>query len=561
MSRSNGTAGEPVAVYYRMSDLRQESSIERQRSQVEPYAREHGYRIVKEYTDEGISGDEIARRKGFQRLLRDAQAGLFVGILCDDKDRFGRFDSIDSGEVVAPLRRKGVWLETVAQGRVDWHSFAGRITDAVLQEAKRLEQEAISRRILSNQLVKAGQGIDTGSRPLYGYRRGPGPDGRVTLVPDGHKAEVVRLIFELCDRGETLYGIAEELYHRGVPSPGGRTHWSRSVIGRLLTNRRYTGDWTWGVSPQGKRHRYGKAGLRPTRLGEHTPYRSDPETWLVIPDHHEGLVSRDQFERVRARLHANQKQTTPHPRGGSFVLSRLLVCGHCGSFLVGVTDRGQRLYVCGGYLHNGPSRCHRNRVHEKPLTDLLLRQLQHAFLDPEHLQALRAEVAARQAERQSDGNRGRLKARADDLACKIDRGNENLALLPADRVPGVVEKVRQWERERQAALDELGRLDSLCEVEDLEKQIATAEAALWRLQEAVQAQDAPLLRRLFQEMVDRAVLRWTHHDTGKLTRCRLQGGEIYLRTSQEPYELSPSAGRPHCWSSRAPRARTGHPSP
>src|SRR5262249_8365328 len=125
-----------VAVYYRMSTLKQEDSIDRQRSQVVAYAKARGYLIVAEYVDEGVAGDELRRRKEFQRPLRDAQTGQFDGILCDDNDRFGRFDSIDMGEIVAPLRRKGVWLESVAQGRSDWESFAGRVTKAVLDEAK-----------------------------------------------------------------------------------------------------------------------------------------------------------------------------------------------------------------------------------------------------------------------------------------------------------------------------------------------------------------------------------------------------------------------------------------
>src|SRR5215813_12835415 len=127
MSERNSTPLRAVA-YYRMSDARQENSIERQQSQVLPYAEKHGYPIIRDYVDEAIAGDEIARRKGFQRLLADAQAGLFDVILCDDKDRFGRFDCIDLGEVVAPLRRKGVRLETVAQGKIDWNSFAGRMS-------------------------------------------------------------------------------------------------------------------------------------------------------------------------------------------------------------------------------------------------------------------------------------------------------------------------------------------------------------------------------------------------------------------------------------------------
>ena len=49
----------PRAVcYYRMSTDRQEDSVERQRSQVLPYAEKNGYAVVGEYIDLGVSGSE-----------------------------------------------------------------------------------------------------------------------------------------------------------------------------------------------------------------------------------------------------------------------------------------------------------------------------------------------------------------------------------------------------------------------------------------------------------------------------------------------------------------------
>src|SRR5579871_5867157 len=122
---------EPIraVAYYRMSTDKQEDSIDRQRSQVEPYAPKHGYTILRDYMDEGIGGDEVAKRAQFVQMLKDAQRGQFRVILCDDKDRFGRFDSIDYGYYVKPLRDAGVKLVTVAQGLIDWNSFAGRISD------------------------------------------------------------------------------------------------------------------------------------------------------------------------------------------------------------------------------------------------------------------------------------------------------------------------------------------------------------------------------------------------------------------------------------------------
>jgi DNA invertase Pin-like site-specific DNA recombinase len=537
----------PCAVYYRMSDDRQENSIDRQKSQVIPYAEKHGYQIIREYVDEGIPGDEIAKRRQFQRMLRDAHAGQFQGILCDDKDRFGRFDVIDLGEIVAPLRRKGVWLETVAQGRVDWNSFSGRITDAILQEAKSMESEAISRRVLSAQLIKAQKGVTTGGRACYGYRWEADPRQGKKLVPDGRKADVVRLCFRLYAEGQTLGQLARELYERGVPAPRGKGRWTRCVLMRLLINRRYLGDWTWGVHPQGKRHRYGQGGLRPSSRSNRGPRRNPADSWVVIVDTHEPLVDRDTFERVQVRLQENKGQTSPVPGGLGFVLNRLLICSHCGSNLTGVNAKSRyRTYICRGYLNHGREYCQRNPIGEKPLVNFLVRKLKETFLDPDNLEKLRAEMRAQEARQRGEVNLGRLRRRAEDLAQKIDQGNERLAILPADRVPGVIQVIRKWERERDEVLAELERAEKQSPVEALEEMIAAAEAALWRLQEAARDEDRPLLRDVLREMISRVELRWEHEERNGRTRSRLTSGVVRLQATEGISELFPSAGQSHC---------------
>src|SRR5262249_32979526 len=98
----------PAVAYYRMSDDKQEASIADQREAVKAYAAEHGYRIVREYKDEGISGDDTEKRLEFQRMLRDAKdRGDFAVVLCWDQDRFGRFDPLEAGYWVKPLRDAG----------------------------------------------------------------------------------------------------------------------------------------------------------------------------------------------------------------------------------------------------------------------------------------------------------------------------------------------------------------------------------------------------------------------------------------------------------------------
>jgi hypothetical protein len=53
------------------------------------------------YTDDGIAGDEIERRKEFCRMLRDAKAGLFDVIRCDDKDGPGFLGDLEDLECMA----------------------------------------------------------------------------------------------------------------------------------------------------------------------------------------------------------------------------------------------------------------------------------------------------------------------------------------------------------------------------------------------------------------------------------------------------------------------------
>jgi DNA invertase Pin-like site-specific DNA recombinase len=119
-----------AVAYYRMSTDRQEDSIDRQRAQVEAYAARQGYVIVRDYIDEGIAGDEERKRKGFLRMLQDATAtGDFSIILCDDKDRFDRFDSITSWVETAMLRcSAGVrGLPPIRpRGRCSWAACTGR---------------------------------------------------------------------------------------------------------------------------------------------------------------------------------------------------------------------------------------------------------------------------------------------------------------------------------------------------------------------------------------------------------------------------------------------------
>lgn len=62
----------PAVGYLRRSTDRQEQSIGDQRSAIEAYAETSGFRIVRYYTDDGISGTSTSGRRAFQKLIADA---------------------------------------------------------------------------------------------------------------------------------------------------------------------------------------------------------------------------------------------------------------------------------------------------------------------------------------------------------------------------------------------------------------------------------------------------------------------------------------------------------
>ena len=322
-----------AVAYYRMSTDRQEASIPAQREAVQKYATENGYQITREYIDEGISGDATEKRKQFQRMIADAERGGFEAILCWDMDRFGRFDSIEAGRWVYPLRANQLRLATVAQGEIDWTDFAGRMMYGIQTEAKHQYLTDLSRNVTRGMTRLAEQGKWPGGPAPIGYvvkdkQLERGPAGAVALV---------RWLFAEYANGKSLRGLAAELNGQGWLSPKGKK-WTANGIAGVLKNPAYVGDFVWNRRCESKYKRK-VAGKKQNQESE----------WIVFADHHTALIERQQFDKVQSQLAARKNCSTPKISGGGFVLSGILVCGHCGHRMTGDTANRVHNYTCYGY--------------------------------------------------------------------------------------------------------------------------------------------------------------------------------------------------------------------
>jgi DNA invertase Pin-like site-specific DNA recombinase len=535
-----------AAAYYRKSTDRQEASIPTQRAEVQAYAARHGYTIIREYQDEGISGDDTEKRLQFQQMLRDAtERRDFNVVLCWDQDRFGRFDPLEAGFWIKPLRDAGVRLETVAQGKIDWDDFAGRIIYAVQQEGKHAFLRDLSRNTARGMLAKARLGLWLGGPAPYGYVV---RDQR--LVPgSAERVEVVRWLFRTYASQVTSLGeLARQLNERRVPAPRGGL-WYKTAVHKILTRPAYRGDLAWNRRHDGKYHEITGGQLRATpgrrRKG---PWGNPAEEWIIARDAHEPLIDRATFEKVQRRLEEQREHKTPRTKGGGFFFTGLLFCGNCGSPMHGCTARktvtrtrrgnptapkryDYRRYICGAYNAHGSAACKCNTIPEHRLLAAVVRRIQDDFLNPDNLEKLRGELRAQLAARGPD-NAGRartMRGQLADLDRKIDQGAERLLAAPADLTEMLTAKLREWQEQRGRLQRELEALERVQPTGDPEALVERAIARLAQLRDWLNQCDPARLREVIRQAVSKVECWFEHAPYGRREKSVLSRGLIHLR--------------------------------
>ena len=122
---------------------------------------------------------------------------------------------------------------------------------------------------------------------------------------------MVRRMFAMADRGQSVLDITKALNDEGIPSANGK-HWLKTTVHRVLTNEAYTGTLVWGINA--------KDNADPVRVEKAFP----------------AIVTKAQFRRVGKHLSSRAPKFS-HPRrvGSSYLLSGLVKCKTCNTPLTG----------------------------------------------------------------------------------------------------------------------------------------------------------------------------------------------------------------------------------
>lgn len=348
-----------IAAYCRVSTDKadQLNSLETQKKFFVEYAEKTGHTLVRLYADEGLSGTKVKHRREFQRMMAEAELGMFDQLVVKDISRLAR-NTVDLLQSVRRLKALGIQtlFLTANMDSMGDSEFVLTMFGALAQE----ESANMSKRIKFGKRVNAERGKVPNL--VYGYDKTIGDYFSLTVNPE--EAKVVRKIYDwYIQDGFGAGKIADTLNRQGLRTKRGRA-WNQNGVCRILSNPIYTGKII-----------NGKQEIRDFL----TSARADrpQDEWLIADRPELRIISDEQF-RLAAEIRAGRNQMfhQEHKRQSSkYLFSTLIQCKECGWSFRRISRTYKNTYVrwvCSKRNGQGTAHCENaSSVEENQLIEQL----------------------------------------------------------------------------------------------------------------------------------------------------------------------------------------------
>jgi site-specific DNA recombinase len=380
-----------IATYARVSTSNQEDqkTIETQLSAVKEFAKARGYTIVKEYTDEGWSGDAIVR-PALDQLRVDAKKKLWESVLIYDPDRLARRYSYQE-LVTDELREAGIEVLFVTTPTPK--DGIERILFGVQGLFAEYERAKIAERFRLGKVRKANEGNIIATEAPYGYTLIPkkGTKGDIGFeqthyVVNESEAHIVKNIFSwVANDGLTLRQVVLRLNELNIlPRKSKRGVWSTSTLSTLLRNKSYIGEAHYGGS-------FAVAPINPLKKEAYKKTKKSsrkmkPENeWIKIKV--PPIINEVLFENTQKQLKSNFELCKRKTKN-EYLLSHKIYCV-CGERRAGEGSyKSKHLYYrCIGRVKSFPlaSKCTEKGINAKVTDALVWNKVRELMSSPELL--------------------------------------------------------------------------------------------------------------------------------------------------------------------------------
>ena len=366
-----------VTFYARVS-TDQDEQINSLENQVQYYTEliqsKPNWKFVPGYVDEGISGGSTKKRDNFNRMIRDAKAGMFDFIITKEISRFSR-STLDSIRYTQELLdyNVGVFFQNDNINTLDTDSeFRLVIMAGVAQDEIRKLSERL--KFGFRQAIKNGHVL--GNDKFYGYDKKD-----CVLTVNEEEAEIIRIIFDLY--GNQRLGtrtISKRLMELGYTSREGNA-FNTLTIRHILENPKYKG-WYCGNKSQSVDYRTKRNVLL------------DESEWVTYPDPSiPAIVSEELWNRANALYKRRREEMKSHSSGLSFhnryPYSTKIYCEEHGTTFhrqVIQTKKGQQeVWQCKVYRSHGRAACSAPQIRSSDLDFILSDIFKELILDKQKI--------------------------------------------------------------------------------------------------------------------------------------------------------------------------------
>ena len=460
--------------YVRCSTDMQDDSVDQQKKEIQKWASENDYSILRWYEDEGKSGMSFEKRSAFMSMIQRVETNPdYHFILVYDESRWGRPNNPRENTYwKVHTERYGVRVRIINSSSKNENDIGSFVTEVVESAEASEYSKKLSRSTLRGSLANAGKGFSSGGTAPYGYVRVAidKDTGRIARIlkqgewirnnmekvrwelGDPSEIEIVKRIFNMKTNGIGYIVIADTLNKEGIPCPRrGRWRnkdqkWCQGTIRTIITNRTYYGARVYNKHPQSH-----------LKLGfTKQCYINEQEKWIVQENAHPPIISKELFEKAntmtRMKFGAGNKQIVK----SEYLLSGLIKCGNCG-----FNFSGQRYYKAGihyyqdsGYINKGKSVCSSYLIRREKIESFVVRNIKENLLatnlEIELQRIIEKQLAARHTGKDLSLDRiekslSNNKAQMDNIVDAISQGI---------KVDTVLERVQQLEAERDRLLRE-----------------------------------------------------------------------------------------------------------
>ena len=362
-----------MAAYVRVSTLQeeQEESFESQKAFFDSYIKSvDTWEYVGIYADEGKTGLMASKRPEFLKMIQDALDGKIDIVLCKSISRFGR-NSTEVLEYVHLLKAAVIEVRFLKENLSTFDPQSEVVFNfmaAVSEEQSR----SISDNVKWAYRRLAEQGIrHIGNNRVIGYDEVDG-----ILTPNA-KAWIPKLIFTEYAAGRPVKDIIKLLDKRNAKRLRGEGSYAPANIYCILNNEIFVGD-------------------RKLQKEPHTDYRTKKSVpdgeykSYYIENDHEGIISREIWEKVQERLKQEKERKAKgiYSSSNEHFLHGKLFCGECGMPLTRRTlvykGNKKRVWKCKGRIKDYKS-CQNDVISEEDLFKALSEKLGIAWKGVENV--------------------------------------------------------------------------------------------------------------------------------------------------------------------------------